>query len=78
VFTDSSATTVPGKDTKGFGVLNLTLFSKNLDLAKNLEFSLSVYNLLDQSYADPSTRYHLQDQLPRYGRSFRLKLSYRF
>jgi outer membrane receptor for ferrienterochelin and colicins len=76
VFTDSSAATVPGVDAKGFGVLNFTLFSQNL--VKNLEVSASIYNLLDQSYADPSTRYHLQDQLPRDGRSFRLKLSYRF
>jgi outer membrane receptor for ferrienterochelin and colicins len=78
VFTDASGNTFPGEDADGFGVLNFTLFSHNLDLVKNLEFSLSVYNLLDQSYADPSTRYHLQDQLPRDGRSIRLKLTYRF
>jgi outer membrane receptor for monomeric catechols len=39
---------------------------------------VSIYNLLDQSYADPSTRYHLQDQLPRDGRTFMLKLNYRY
>ena len=76
VFTDASGFTVPGVDATGFGVLNFTLFSKNL--IKNLEASASVYNLLGESYADPSTRLHLQDQLPRDGRSFRLKLSYRF
>ena len=27
---------------------------------------------------NPATRFHLQDQIPRDGRSFRLKLTYRF
>jgi outer membrane receptor for ferrienterochelin and colicins len=76
VYTSASGLTVAGADTDGFGVLNLTLFSQNL--LKNLEASASVYNVLDQSYADPSTRFHLQDQLPREGRSFRIKISYRF
>ena len=78
VFTDTSAATLPGADTQAFGVLNFTLFGRNLKPVKNLEFSLSVYNLLDQSYADPSTPNHLEDQLPRDGRSFRLKLIYKF
>ena len=68
--------TVQGADAEGFSVLNLTFFSQNL--VKNLEFSASVYNVLDESYADPATRFHLQDLLPREGRSFRLKLTYRF
>jgi outer membrane receptor for ferrienterochelin and colicins len=76
VFTDTSATTVPGQDARAFGVFNCTLFSQNL--LPNLEVSASVYNLLDQSYADPSPRYHLQDQLPRDGRTFRFKLTCRF
>jgi iron complex outermembrane receptor protein len=76
VFTTATGETLPGVDTDGFGVLNFTLFSQNL--IKNLEFSASIYNLLDESYADPATRFHLQDQLPRDGRSFRLKLTYRF
>jgi outer membrane receptor for ferrienterochelin and colicins len=75
VFT-SGTDTVPGMDAAGFGVFNFTLFSHNL--VKNLEFSASVYNLLDESYADPSTRFHLQDQFPGDGRSIRLKLTYRF
>jgi iron complex outermembrane receptor protein len=69
-------TTVQGEDTPGFPTANFTLFSKNI--VKNLEVSASVYNLLDQSYADPASRGHLQDQIPQDGRSFRLKLTYRF
>ena len=75
-FSNTSGATVPGLDTEGFGVVNVTLFSH--DLLKNLDISASVYNLLDKSYADPSTRYHQQDQLPRDGRTFRVKLTYRF
>jgi iron complex outermembrane receptor protein len=52
------------------------LFTQNL--IKNLDFSATVYNLLDEQYADPATHFHLQDQIPRDGRSFRLKLTYRF
>jgi outer membrane receptor for ferrienterochelin and colicins len=74
--TTTAGTTFPGDDAAGFGVLNATLFSQNL--IKRLEFSASVYNLLNESYADPSTRYHRQDQLARDGRTFRLKLTYRF
>ncbi len=67
---------VPGRDASGFGVVNFTLFSQNL--VKNLEFSGSVYNLLDTSYSDPATRFHHQDLIPQDGRTFRVKLTYRF
>ena len=74
--TGNGGVTVSGVDTEAFGVVNLTLFSH--DLLKNLDISASVYNLLNESYADPSTRYHLQDHLPRDGRTFRIKMTYRF
>lgn len=76
VFTDLGGATVAGEDTKGVGLVNFTLFSQNL--IENLEFSASLYNLFDQSYGDPATRFHLQDVIPRDGRTFRLKLTYRF
>jgi iron complex outermembrane receptor protein len=68
--------TVQGEEAAGFGVVNLTLFSQNL--VKNLEFSASVYNVLDWKYGDPASRFHTQDTIERDGRSFRLKLTYRF
>jgi outer membrane receptor protein involved in Fe transport len=68
--------TVPGEDAGGFGIVNFTLYSRNL--IKNLEFSASVYNLLDRNYGDPSTRFHQQDIIEQDGRSFRLKLVYAF
>ena len=67
---------VAGQDVSGFGIVNLTFFSPNL--VKNLEMSASVYNLLDRSYSDPSTRFHIQDHIPQDGRTFRVKLTYRF
>lgn len=68
--------TVQGEGVRGYGVVNLTLFSR--DLVKNLEFSASVYNVFDQKYSDPATRFHVQDTLERDGRTFRLKMTYRF
>jgi outer membrane receptor for ferrienterochelin and colicins len=68
--------TVQGEEADGFGIVNFTLFSQNL--IKNLEFSASVYNVLDEKYGDPATRFHTQDIIERDGRTFRLKLTYRF
>jgi outer membrane receptor for ferrienterochelin and colicins len=47
-------------------------------LLKGLEMSASVYNLLDETYDDPSTPFHRQDAIEQDGRAFRLKLTYRF
>jgi len=68
--------TVQGDETAGYGILNLTLFSQNL--IKNLEFSASIYNVLDRHYSDPASRFHVQDSIEQNGRSYRLKLTYRF
>ncbi len=68
--------TIQGDKAGAYGIVNLTLFSR--ELVKNLEFSGSVYNLLDQKYSDPATRFHRQDKIERDGRTFRLKLTYRF
>jgi len=68
--------TVQGSEAGGYGLVNLTLFSR--DLIKNLEFSASLYNLLDRHYSDPASHFHVQDTIEQDGRSFRLKLTYRF
>jgi outer membrane receptor for ferrienterochelin and colicins len=74
--TTTTGLTLRGADVSGYGVVNLTLFSQNL--IKNMEFSATVYNLFDNRYADPATRFHIQDDIERDGRSFRFKLTYRF
>jgi iron complex outermembrane receptor protein len=71
-----TGTVQAGGDAGGYGVVNLTLFSQNL--VKRLDISASVYNLLDQSYSDPSTPQHVQNVIPQNGRAFRIKLTYRF
>ena len=76
LFTTSTGKTMNGMDAGGFETVNFTLFSR--DLIKNLEFSGSVYNLFDTRYGDPSSPFHLQDIIEQDGRSFRLKLTYRF
>jgi iron complex outermembrane receptor protein len=68
--------TVQGESADGFGVVNFTLLSR--EVVKNLELSASVYDLLNCRYGDPATRFHQQDIIERDGRSFRLKLAYRF
>jgi iron complex outermembrane receptor protein len=37
-----------------------------------------VYNLFDANYADPAGPDFTQDAIPQNGRSFRVKLTYRF
>ncbi|MGO8765024.1 MAG: TonB-dependent receptor plug domain-containing protein [Limisphaerales bacterium] len=70
-YTDASGGYVPG-----YTVVNFTLFSQNL--IKNLELSASVYNLLDKTYYEPASQLHLQNAIQQDGRTFWLKLTYRF
>ena len=57
-------------------LVNVTLFSRNL--APGLELSASVYNLFDAHYAHPVSAAHTQDVIEQPGRSFRVKLTYKF
>ena len=59
-----------------FALVNFTLFSR--DLVGGLEASASIYNLFDTVYADPGAGEHVQDRIEQDGRSFRVKLTYRF
>ena len=72
----SERTSVAGPVAGGFGVINFTLFSQKL--VKGLEVSASVYNLLDRQYSDPATPFHQQALIEQDGRSFRVKVTYRF
>ena len=72
----SRRNTEAGTVAAGYGIVNLTLFSQ--DLVKGLDFSASVYNLLDRKYDDPATPLHKQDVIEQDGRTFRVKLTYHF
>jgi iron complex outermembrane receptor protein len=72
----SEVLTLTGREADNFVLVNLTLFSQKL--LKNLEASVSVYNLLGTDYVYPGSEDHLQDSIRQDGRSFRIKLTYRF
>jgi len=55
---------------------NVTLYGEKL--WRNLDISASIYNLLDKNYDDPGSFEHLQDELERDGRTYRLKITYLF
>ena len=71
-----SRKTLAGGTAGGHLLTNLTLLSEKL--TGNLDVSASVYNLFDTCYSDPGGPEHVQDVIPQDGRTFRLKLTYRF
>jgi iron complex outermembrane receptor protein len=72
----SGVQTVMGGETDGVFLANATLFSR--PLAKNLEVSATVYNLFDERSGFSASTEHVQETIPLAGRSFRLKLTWRF
>ena len=72
----SSRETLAGHGTGDMWLLNGTLVGRQL--LPNLEISASVYNLLDQKFRFPGGPQHRQDTIEQDGRTFRLKLEYRF
>ena len=57
-------------------MLNFTLLSRQL--APGLDLSLSVYNVLGSDISFPGGSEHRQDSIRQDGRTFRVKLNYRF
>ena len=72
----SRRTTGGGNALPGFVVANFTLFSR--ELIKNLDVSARIDNLFDKRYRDPVAPDFTQDTIPQDGRTFRIKLTYRF
>lgn len=72
----SSCKSPQGRRVDDFFVANLTLLSR--ELWKNLELSGTLYNLFDEDYGAPASDEHLQDVISQDGRTFRVKLTYRF
>lgn len=65
-----------GNTTGSHWLFNATLFSQKL--VPGLELSASVYNILGEHYRVPASGEFLQEFLEQDGRSFRVKLTYRF
>jgi len=72
----SSRLTLGGNQTGASYLSNLTLSSRGL--LPGLHLSASVYNLFAARNVDPGSPNHIQDTIQQDGRSFRLKLDYRF
>jgi len=73
---NGSVITPARKTANDFALVNWTLFSQKL--VQGMELSASVYNLLDARYSVSSSGNTLQDTIQQNGRSFRVKLTYKF
>jgi outer membrane receptor for ferrienterochelin and colicins len=72
----SKRKTLADREAEAFFITNLTLYSR--ELMKGMELSGSVYNLFDKNFGDPVGAEFRQDTIEQDGRSFRIKLTYRF
>jgi len=72
----SKRRTLEGNYAGGYILPNLTLFSPKA--LKGLEVSASLYNVTDERYGDPGGEEHREDIIIQDGRSFRIKVAYRF
>jgi outer membrane receptor for ferrienterochelin and colicins len=68
--------TLAGDHTNHHLRTNLTLLLRNL--RERLEISLALRNLFDRKYSDPGSGEQVQDQIEQDGRTFWVKLKYRF
>lgn len=68
--------TLAGSHTNDAIITNLTL--TYTDMLKNLDVQLGLYNLFDVTYSHPGFIEHVQDTLEQDGRTFGIKLTYRF
>ncbi len=72
----SSRLTLAGNDASPFYILNVSLFSQRI--VKGWELSGHINNLMNQKYGYPGSGEHLQDIIDQDGRTFWVKLKYRF
>jgi len=65
-----------GNWVSGYFLLNGTIYSR--ELVRNLELSAGVYNLLDSRYRTPVGADYVPESVEQIGRTFRVKVTYRF
>jgi iron complex outermembrane receptor protein len=68
--------TLAGSSVSPFAVVNITALARNL--GKHVDLSASIYNLLDKQYFDPPSTENLQQAIQQDGRSFRVKMTWRW
>jgi outer membrane receptor protein involved in Fe transport len=71
----SGTKTIQQTELGGFFVVNATLFTRKI--AKRVDFSGGLYNLLNKQYADTGGLEDREVSIPQDGRSFGIKLTYR-
>ena len=72
----SQRTTLAGLYSGAYVIPNFTLFTRNV--LKRWELSASLYNAFNQKYSDPAGNGLAEDLLIQNGRSFRVKIGYKF
>ena len=72
----SSRLTLAGNSASPFYILNMSLFSQRI--VKGWELSGHINNLMNQKYGYPGSGEHVQDVIDQDGRTFWIKLKYRF
>ncbi len=72
----SSRLTLAGNNASPFYILNVSLFSQRI--VKGWELSAHINNLVGQKYGYPGSGKHRQDIIDQDGRTFWVKLKYRF
>ena len=72
----SSRLTLAGNSASPFYILNVSLFSQRI--VKGWELSGHINNLMNQKYGYPGSGEHVQDVIDQDGRTFWVKLKYRF
>ncbi len=66
--------TLAGSSVSPFTVVNATVLGRTF--GRHADFSLSAYNLLDKSYADPASGSNVQAEIPQDGRNVRLQITW--
>jgi len=72
----SRRVTLAGRYSDAYVVPNFTLFAR--DLSRRWDVSVSLYNAFNRRYADPTGNGLVEDVIVQDGRSFRIKIGYKF
>ena len=72
----SKRVTLTGEYSAAYVLPNFTIFARNI--SKRWDLSASLYNAFNQKYADPAGNGLVENIIVQDGRSFRIKVGYKF